>query len=60
MKPRKLKNLKDAAAYLCISHRTARSLIDRRKLEFYLSANTIRIDQAELDRYLDSVRVRRI
>ena len=62
MKPRQLKNLKDAAAYLGISLSTARSLIARRKLEFFrvTGGGAIRIDKAELDRHLNSVRVRRI
>lgn len=51
-----LSNLRDAAAYLGVSTRSVRRLIDRRVLPFYKIGAAIRIDVEDMKKFLVSVR----
>ena len=51
-------DLKDGAAYLCVSKRTLRRLIDARRVPFFRVSKSIRVDRADLDNYLHHQRVR--
>lgn len=52
-----LVTMADAAAYLCVSKRTVRRLIDRRLMPFFKVSGSIRLDKADLEQYLKRVRV---
>ena len=51
-----LMNLKYAGAYLGVSKRTARRLVDRRDIPYYKVSGSIRLAKADLDKYLKSKR----
>ncbi|MCX7005352.1 MAG: helix-turn-helix domain-containing protein [bacterium] len=52
-----LMHLPDAAAYLCVSKRTVRRLIDRRLIPFFKVCGSIRVDKEDLDMYLKRCRI---
>jgi excisionase family DNA binding protein len=49
--------LADAAAYLCVSVRTIRRMIDRRLVPFFKVSGSIRLDRDDLDLYLKRCRI---
>ena len=59
-KEMELLNLRDTAAYLGISKRTARRLIDQRAVAFFKVGGSIRIDKTDLDDYLMGRRTEKI
>jgi len=60
MKPEQptLMNLKDAAAYLCVSIRTMRRLTASKAVDHYRLQGSIRINRADLDTYLYRNRIK--
>ena len=52
-----LLNLKEAAAMLGVSPRTARRLIDSRRLPFYKVASLVKISEQDIMEYLEANRV---
>jgi len=49
--------MNEAAAYLCVSRRTVRRLIDRRAIPFFKVSGSVRLDRQDLDNYLKRVRM---
>ena len=47
-----LMNLRGVGAYLGVSKRTARRLIDQRAIKFYRVSRSIRVDKHDLNEYL--------
>ena len=48
--------MNDAAAFLCVSKRTLRRMIDRRQIPFFKVSGSIRLEQSDLENYLKRVR----
>ena len=57
---KKLLNLRDAAAYLGLSKRTLRRKIDQRVLPFYKVGRLIKVDQSDLESYLNTCKVEKL
>ena len=52
-----LLDIKHAGAYLGVSGRTVRRLIDRRLITYYKISGSIRIDTKDIDKYLKSQKI---
>ena len=55
----KLVNLKGAGAFLGVSARSVRRLIDRRELSFYKIGGLVKVSENDLANYLEANRVER-
>ncbi len=54
---RNFRTLKEAGAYLNISTRSVRRLIDRRMLTFYKIGGLVKVDEDDLENYLKRSRI---
>ncbi len=54
---RNMLNLKNAGAYIGVSARTIRRLIDRKQLTYYKIGGLIKIDEKDIETYIDKSRV---
>ncbi len=54
---RNMLNLKNTGAFLGISPRTVRRLIDRKQLTYYKIGGLIKIDEKDIETYIDKSRV---
>jgi len=55
-----LLNSRDTGAYLGVSKRTVRRLIDQRNIPFFKVGRLIRFSQKDLDNYLNEHRVEKV